>query len=441
MGQIAIRTESLSKRYRIGEREPYKALRDVLSNAALGWIRHIPFVSRHDRKDKPPDQHIWAIKDISLEIQHGEVVGLIGRNGAGKSTLLKVLSRITEPTRGHAQIHGRVGSLLEVGTGFHPEMTGRENIYLNGAILGMRKIEIKRKFDEMVAFAEVERFVDTPVKHYSSGMYLRLAFSVAAHMEPEILLVDEVLAVGDRAFQDKCLRKMGSVANEGRTVLFVSHNTAAITSLCQRGILLTNGMLEMDDKVEKTVAHYNSQVRDYQEPVDGYVSLVHHPGRVKVNLDVARSRLDGLVKFTHCGLFDRDSKSIRFIGSGDEIKIRLGYKMERPLENTRIEFLLIICDNEQKRIFSCSNEVMGQHFQSIPQVGEVECVIPKLPLAQDVYTITLSCRTGANWSDRIYEAVEFEVVGGDFYGTGELPPVQWGNALVENYWSLNSNPG
>jgi len=211
-----LRMENLSKRYRIGPRESYRALRDVLARALSAPFRHIRSTFQCSNVQGSNDRYIWALKDVSFEVKRGEVVGIIGRNGAGKTTLLKILSRITKPTAGFAEVRGRVGSLLEVGTGFHPELTGRENIYLNGAILGMKKAEIDRKFDEIVAFAEIERFIDTPVKYYSSGMYVRLAFAVAAHLEPEILLVDEVLAVGDAAFQKKCLGKMGDVARESR---------------------------------------------------------------------------------------------------------------------------------------------------------------------------------------------------------------------------------
>src|SRR5256712_2800247 len=235
MSDIAIRVESLRKLYRIGARqERYYTLRDTLTEAVTRPFQKLSsFLSRNGAGSRTPEaSSIWALKDVSFEVKRGEVVGIIGRNGAGKSTLLKILSRITEPTKGRARIHGRVGVLLEVGTGFHPELTGRENIYLNGAILGMKKAEIDRKFDEIVAFAEVEQFIDTAVKHYSSGMYVRLAFAVAAHLEPEILLVDEVLAVGDAAFQKKCLGKIGDVARHGRTVLFVSHNLGAINRLC-----------------------------------------------------------------------------------------------------------------------------------------------------------------------------------------------------------------
>jgi lipopolysaccharide transport system ATP-binding protein len=246
----AIRADGLGKRYRLGELHSFGSLREALVGS---------FRSLGRKRPDSEDSSIWALRDVSFEIAPGEAVGIIGRNGAGKSTLLKLLSRITEPTTGRAEIRGRVGSLLEVGTGFHPELTGRENIALNGAILGMKRVEIARKFDEIVAFAEVERFIDTPVKRYSSGMYLRLAFAVAAHLEPEILLVDEVLAVGDLAFQRKCLGRMKSVSREGRTVLFVSHNLAAIRSLCSRAMLLQDGRLDAAGPVDEVIDRY---VRD-----------------------------------------------------------------------------------------------------------------------------------------------------------------------------------
>jgi lipopolysaccharide transport system ATP-binding protein len=236
MSYTAIRVDNLSKQYRIGgPQKKYETLRDTLANTLATPLRRAGKLLRGQATGAAElDATIWALRDVSFKVQRGEVVGIIGRNGAGKSTLLKILSRITEPTLGVAEIRGRVGSLLEVGTGFHQELTGRENIYLNGAILGMKRHEIEHKFDEIVAFAEVEKFIDTPVKHYSSGMHLRLAFAVAAHLEPEILLVDEVLAVGDAAFQKKCLNKMEDVGQQGRTVLFVSHNMPAITRLCER---------------------------------------------------------------------------------------------------------------------------------------------------------------------------------------------------------------
>jgi lipopolysaccharide transport system ATP-binding protein len=260
---IAIRVEGLGKCYQIGERESYKALRDVIA----GLLR----ASRRRQAPSAKRYH-WALRDVSFTVEAGDRVGVIGRNGAGKSTVLKLLARITEPTEGRAEIRGRVGSLLEVGTGFHPELTGRENIYLNGAILGMRKGDIRRKFDAIVAFAEVEKFLDMPVKRYSSGMYVRLAFAVAAHLEPEVLLVDEVLAVGDASFQRRCLDKLEDVSGQGRTVLFVSHNMQAVTRLCERTILLDEGRVIGDGPSSSVVASYlgsglgTTAAREWQDP-------------------------------------------------------------------------------------------------------------------------------------------------------------------------------
>ncbi|MGC8667506.1 MAG: ABC transporter ATP-binding protein [Chthonomonadales bacterium] len=256
MSEVAISAEGISKRYRIGAcQERYRTLRDTLVDGVLAPFRAVAALGR-GRRGEGDEDTIWSLRDVSFQVEAGEVVGIIGRNGAGKSTLLKILSRITEPTEGHARIHGRVGSLLEVGTGFHLELTGRENIYLNGAILGMKRREIERKFDEIVDFAEVARFIDTPVKHYSTGMHLRLAFAVAAHLEPDILLVDEVLAVGDLAFQRKCLGKMENVAAHGRTVLFVSHNLGAVKELCQTSIVLEQGRIVFRGDVVEGIARY-----------------------------------------------------------------------------------------------------------------------------------------------------------------------------------------
>src|SRR6266403_2638937 len=241
MSEPAIRGEKLGKRYRIGERQRYLALRDILTQTAKAPLRL--FRAGAPKSASNGAGHIWALKDASFEVREGEVVGIVGRNGAGKSTLLKILARVTKPTEGFAKIHGRLGSLLEVGTGFHAELTGRENVYLSGAILGMKKREIVRKFDEIVAFAEVEKFIDTPLKHYSTGMQMRLAFAVAAHLDPEVLLIDEVLAVGDAAFQKKCLGKMSDVSRQGRTVFFVSHDMNAIQVLCPRTLHLDRGKI------------------------------------------------------------------------------------------------------------------------------------------------------------------------------------------------------
>jgi lipopolysaccharide transport system ATP-binding protein len=263
MTDIAVRVEKLGKQYKIGTRRhsTQPMLREVLTDFLLSPLAKLRAPARNATmgsgpEDTTPSSHIWALRDVSFEVERGEVLGIIGPNGAGKSTLLKILSRITEPTEGRAEIHGRVGSLLEVGTGFHPELTGRENIYLSGALLGMRKSEIDRNLDEIIAFAEIEKFVETPVKYYSSGMYVRLAFAVAAHLEPEILIVDEVLAVGDIAFQRKCLNKMEDVRQHGRTILFVSHNMPVITRLCRRAILISDGAIQKDGPAADVVSAY-----------------------------------------------------------------------------------------------------------------------------------------------------------------------------------------
>lgn len=290
-----IKVNNLSKRYRIGARERYLSFRDAIVDGITAPVRNLAKLRRLTEFKNSNDEEdvIWALKDVSFEVKEGEVLGIIGRNGAGKSTLLKILSRITEPTSGSIEIHGRVSSLLEVGTGFHPELTGRENIFLNGAILGMRKWEIEKKFDEIVRFSEIEKFIDTPVKRYSSGMYVRLAFAVAAHLEPEILVVDEVLAVGDAQFQKKCLGKMGDVAKEGRTVLIVSHNMPSIMNLCQRAILLNDGQLVKDGTASEVVQHYMSTARSAGGEVI-WSDPAQAPGNDVVRLHAVRILQEGI---------------------------------------------------------------------------------------------------------------------------------------------------
>jgi lipopolysaccharide transport system ATP-binding protein len=267
VSSIAIHAEDLSKRYKLGASSArYKTLRESMSGMLRGTARRV----RSFGAGAHQPESFWALKNVSFEVKHGEVIGVIGRNGAGKSTLLKILSRITWPTEGRAAIHGRVGSLLEVGTGFHPELTGRENIFLNGAIMGMRRAEIASKFDEIVAFAEVDKFIDTAVKHYSSGMYVRLAFAIAAHLEPEILIIDEVLAVGDLAFQQKCLGKMSEVSRGGRTILFVSHNMTVVEKLCERCIVLHDGRVEYQGETNEAIHHYLDSMLAANNP-DGHI--------------------------------------------------------------------------------------------------------------------------------------------------------------------------
>jgi lipopolysaccharide transport system ATP-binding protein len=343
MSDIVISVENLSKRYLIGHqtnrREPYTALRDVIGREARNFGRRaLDFVCGRQIIVGDEVEEFWALRDVSFEVKRGEALGIIGRNGAGKSTLLKILSRITEPTEGRARLQGRVASLLEVGTGFHPELTGRENIILNGAILGMRSAEIKSRFDEIVFFADLERFIDTPVKRYSSGMYLRLAFAVAAHLEPEILIVDEVLAVGDAEFQKKCLGKMGEVAQHGRTVLFVSHNMTTVNRLCGRCILLESGQVKKDSDAPSVTAQYlisdtgTMAVREWnaprERPGDEVARLVRirvlqHDQlaetvdiRQPVNIEVTYENYKDSAKLV-CVLSFFDSQGVHLFISGD----------------------------------------------------------------------------------------------------------------------------
>ena len=311
----AISVHHLAKKFRLGSsRERYKTLRDSLAGAVAAPLRRIGTLFS-SKVPVPSCEEIWALKDVSFNVEQGEVVGIIGRNGAGKSTLLKVLSRITDPTAGRIELHGRIASLLEVGTGFHPELSGRDNIFLNGAILGMKRAEIARKFDEIVAFAEVERFIDTAVKHYSSGMYMRLAFGVAAHMEPEILVIDEVLAVGDTAFQKKCLGKMEQVSKAGRTVLFVSHNMQAVRALCPRCILLSQGTLAQDGPTAQIVAHYNEEMRKSEITAS---TSVHN---------AAFRRGDGTVRFEKITVEDAEGQQRFNFDYGETVRFRLGYRV------------------------------------------------------------------------------------------------------------------
>lgn len=316
MTAVAITAEDLGKSYRIGRiQERYATLRETILRSVTTPVRRIRSVLRAEAASELGET-VWALHKASFEVRRGEVLGVIGRNGAGKSTLLKILSRVTHPTEGYAELHGRVGSLLEVGTGFHPELTGRENVFLNGAILGMRRAEIHRKFDEIVGFAEVEKFIDTPVKRYSSGMYLRLAFAVAAHLEPEILVVDEVLAVGDASFQKKCMGKMEAVAGQGRTILFVSHNLAAITSLCSRALLLQRGEIKVQGPATEVVASYLSDVTGAAASVV-WNTLEESPGT------------DG-VKITAVRLVDDSGAPASTVNIERPVTLKVSYHIETP---------------------------------------------------------------------------------------------------------------
>jgi len=420
MGAVAIRATGLSKRYRIGQLQRYKALRDSLTDAVAAPFRRLrTLLQSSGRREGAPEVEIWALKDVSFEIGRGDVVGMIGRNGAGKSTLLKILSRITEPTEGSAEIHGRVGSLLEVGTGFHPELTGRENIYLNGAILGMRRREIERKFDEIVAFAETERFLDTPVKFYSSGMYVRLAFAVAAHLEPEILLVDEVLAVGDAAFQKKCLGKMSGVAGEGRTVLFVSHNMAAISGLCRSAYLLDQGRLTLTGEPHRVIDTYlASLARSSRQPLS----------------DRTDRQGDGRLKFTDLGFRSADT-AVEVAQSGQDLEISIGYTSEsQTLRNVLVSIGVFTLGGQCMLVLN--NELVGTEFEAVPPAGRFSCLVERFPLAPGQYSINLYCEVNGVTADWIQHAADLTVEAGDFFGTGRLPPATHGGVLMPHRWSL-----
>lgn len=367
-------------------------------------------------------QRFWALQGITFDVNEGEVIGIIGRNGAGKSTLLKILSRITDPTEGSIQIRGRLASLLEVGTGFHPELTGRENIFLNGAILGMRKTEIVSKFDEIVAFSEVEKFLDTPVKRYSSGMYVRLAFSVAAHLNPEILVVDEVLAVGDMAFQKKCLGKMSEVSQGGRTVIFVSHNMAAVQNLCQRGVVLSDGKMLFNGGAEDAIQQYLHSVTG--TAAQGHViNLLNAP---RITKKIRPSLLESMEFFT-----DGDVAMAGTLPMGAALKMRVRFNFPEPVESFDVG---IGFDNVYgQRVFtahSCFEPERDGGSHVGPQT--FVCDIPSLTLVPGEYVLRVWLDANRREVDLINEAARIQVIESDYYGTGRVP---WNGVFVlKHHW-------
>ena len=411
-----IKVEDLSKLYYLGgSGAAYSTLRETVMDVARRPLRYL-----RGNSNAP---ELWALKDVSFEVAPGDVVGIIGRNGAGKSTLLKVLSRICEPTTGRVELYGRVASLLEVGTGFHPELTGRENIFLNGSILGMTRKEIETKFDEIVAFAEVEKFIDTPVKRYSSGMYVRLAFAVAAHLEPEILVVDEVLAVGDAAFQKKCLGRMRDVASTGRTVIFVSHNMAAVSSLCSKAMVLWEGKVEYP-------------LGDVEGAVQQYLTQVHKITKTKL-ADRTDRQGNGKVRIKDFVAFDKNGNELEYLATGQEIDFRIYYSSnETNLQNVAVA--IGISSNSGSFVSMLSNQVAGDTFETIARDGYFNCKIKKLPLMPGSYTAGLIVRANDVILDWIQQAVTLIVEPGDFYGTGRMPPASHSGVLLEQEWRLNN---
>jgi lipopolysaccharide transport system ATP-binding protein len=416
---VAISVENLNKLYRIGSTRSagYRTLRESLQERLAAAGRRL-------RRATPPaletSQIHTALKDVSFEVEQGDVVGVIGRNGAGKSTLLKILGRITQPDSGRVVLRGRVGSLLEVGVGFHHELTGRENIYLNGAIFGMSRLEIARKFDEIVAFAEVESFLDTPVKRYSSGMYVRLAFAVASHMEPEILLVDEVLAVGDAPFQKKCLGKMSEVSRSGRTVLFVSHNMATIINLCSKTLVLDRGRLVFDGPCEQGVRLY---VKEGNAASASEVDLIDHPHR-----RVGSTPILGKIRLSDAGGHPAD----QFL-CGESMHIEL--ELHPQCTCYRPHFAIGFEDMLGCRLFTVATYLTDSWSPNGSQSRRVLCRIDRLPLTPGRYS--LSINAGPRewvWTDVIDQAVWVDVLEHDFYGNGRVPKPDWGPFLVRSSW-------
>jgi lipopolysaccharide transport system ATP-binding protein len=411
----AITIDGISKCYQIGLRsKPYETLRDAIMNAIQAPFRRLT----GNRGPRSAEGEFWALKNVSFEVKKGEVIGIIGRNGAGKSTLLKILSRITEPTEGIAKLKGRVASLLEVGTGFHPELTGRENVYLNGAILGMHKAEIDRKFDEIVAFAETEKFLDTPVKYYSSGMYVRLAFAVAAHLEPEILIVDEVLAVGDQEFQKKCMGRIQQVSQgDGRTVLFVSHNIAAIRNLCDRAAYLRGGELVSVGPAEEVVTEYLNAAKGSDEK----------------NL-LTRPRFPGIAA-SISGFSAQPAKDSDHLVSGGSATFEVEMNIQESIQNAAVT--VMFCSDQGYRVLAFSSRCERGLMQLPSGKHVIKCHVDSLPLLEGRYMVDIEIFTGDTVADFVEHATVVDVSSGNFFGRPEtLLPFE-GRVLARSDWDLD----
>jgi len=422
MREPAIRIEDLGKHYRLGSLQPFATLRP--GTAPAGYA---PSSDGEDARE------IWALRELNLDIAPGEIVGVIGANGAGKSTLLKILSRITPPTRGRVEIRGRVGSLLEVGTGFHPELTGRENIYLNGAILGMKRAEIHAHLDEIVAFSQVERFLDTPAKRYSSGMRLRLAFAIAAHLEPEILIIDEVLAVGDAAFQRKCLGKMIDVVMRGRTVLFVSHNMNTVTDLCTRVARLRAGQLSFDGPPNEAIRAYLGSIRAESRVLQPEAAGRYDLRRAPRTGSQARSRARAITSFS---IRDKRNTLTEVVASGEPISFEIGYDHSEAL--ARPTFGIVIEKPDLGNLAALQTHIQHGALDKLPASGRVRCHVPQLPLTPGVYTLSIGMTTCGEQLDWIERCVQLEVQPSDVFGTGRLPNPRHGAVLVQAAWSFPS---
>lgn len=422
MAETVIRVENLGKNYVIRHQlqDRYLTFRDIVAGKAR-FLGRLILRSHGIHREKASRETFWALKKVSFEVRSGDIIGIIGKNGAGKSTLLKILSRITEPSTGRIRITGRMASLLEVGTGFHPELSGRENIFLNGAILGMQKNEIKRKFDEIVAFAEVEKFLDTPVKRYSSGMYVRLAFAVAAHLDPEILLIDEVLAVGDIGFQNKCLGKMESAAKEGRTVLFVSHNMPAIGNLSSRVIVMEAGTIIFDG--------------DTKDGIEKYSELMLLETRKPINERLDRTG-NGAIKIVSFQILNQKGLPVQHLLTGEKYIFRFGYQSAIRQVN-EIDFAFAVRDSMNRLLFRNRTTESGIRLpQEFPKHGYLDCVMSKFPLTKGRFGFGLRLLVNGEESDYIrggYAGV-FNVIEGDYFGTGKI--TSFAPVVVPHYWRI-----
>ncbi|CBK40283.1 ABC-type transport system, ATPase component, putative LPS export system [Nitrospira defluvii] len=415
MSDIAIKADCLSKHYRLGAASrQHNTLRDHLMHRLRGLTRW-----GGGRQESNPS--FWALKDISFEVKRGEVLGIVGHNGAGKSTLLKILSRITQPTTGTADIYGRVSSLLEVGTGFHSELSGRENIYLNAAMLDMRREEVRRKFDEIVAFSGVEAFIDTPVKRYSSGMYVRLAFAVAAHLEPEILIVDEVLAVGDASFQQKCLGKMEEVSRSGRTVLIVSHNMTVIEGLCERAILLEKGRV--------------AKIGNTHEVVEGYADAIRGLAGTEIEARHDREGL-GEILLTRIEVMDTQRHPVAAAITGRDVVIRMYYRCAAGKEFLNCRVSISVNGRKAQDLFVLSTDIVDPKPLTLRGEGYVDFIVPELPLTGGAYFFQSYIESNGHAQDWIKNVAPFSVLDADYYGTGKLCPPGWeaNGVLVRYRW-------
>lgn len=446
MSDVVIRVENLYKEYRLGTISHGTLYRDLQSwwarlrgkedpNSIIGIAHGAQSMAqspesgdvnalRPAQSALPENPHFLALRDVSFEVRQGEVLGIIGRNGAGKSTLLKILSEVTSPTKGSVKIKGRVASLLEVGTGFHPELTGRENVYLNGAILGMKKKEINRKFDEIVAFAEVERFIDTPVKRYSSGMYVRLAFAVAAHLDPEILIIDEVLAVGDAQFQKKCLGKMGEVSKAGRTVLFVSHNMAAVENLCNRGIVLEQGMIIANSGIGSAIVSY----------------LGLFPKDRQKNLNFKERQGQGNLRISNVEIRSGQNEANVPIAAGSDLNIEISYKAVSMVRNPRV--IIGIYDPMNVGIARFDTAITEDLHRSLSKSGTITCSAATINIVPGHYYINISFLSDGVVEDYIINVVSFDIIDSNFFRTGK--GFDYGDnklvkVLLKHTWSFSDH--